>query len=385
MKKSEALQTNKISQKGGESISPLFSMTSDLKDVEKERTLAKTYNSINTTRGKPSRSESGIKEDRKKQITMVRPNTHGSVEVPRRREDKVVDLPLQQDLSKSTIEAIHLFRSLMEKYRERQIDLHIAFLDLEKAYDSVPKLAEGLNNKPEHLREALEENGPWVIREKTEYLRCDFGMDVTAHNEEVDISIGDQILQLKESFRYSGSVIHKSRRIDDHVTHRIRVGWVRWKATSEVLCDKKVPFKLKGKCYRVAIRSAILYGSECWPVIRAQANKVEVAELRTLRWTYGKTMLDMIPNGVFRTLLEVETIISKMRKGNKRWCGHVRRRPQQAPIRRFEALIVDGKRRRDRPKLRWDDRLKLDMKELLLSEDMTSDRNAWRDRISICG
>nr|GEW73592.1 retrovirus-related Pol polyprotein LINE-1 [Tanacetum cinerariifolium] len=38
----------------------------------------------------------------------------------------------------SSIEALHLIRSIMEKYRERQRDLHLAFLDLEKAYDSVP-------------------------------------------------------------------------------------------------------------------------------------------------------------------------------------------------------------------------------------------------------
>ncbi|GJZ12281.1 hypothetical protein Tco_0547511 [Tanacetum coccineum] len=54
-------------------------------------------------------------------------------------------------------------------------------------------------------------------------------------------------------------------------------------------------------------------------------------------------------------------------------------------VRRVEALFVDGLRRRGRPKLRWDDRLKQDMKDLLLSEDMTSDRNAWRDRINIGG
>ncbi|GJU18287.1 retrovirus-related pol polyprotein LINE-1 [Tanacetum coccineum] len=40
---------------------------------------------------------------------------------------------------RSTTEAIHLLRSLMEKYRERQRDLHMAFLDLEKAYDSIPR------------------------------------------------------------------------------------------------------------------------------------------------------------------------------------------------------------------------------------------------------
>ncbi|GJT16046.1 hypothetical protein Tco_0874752 [Tanacetum coccineum] len=96
----------------------------------------------------------------------------------------------------------------------------------------------------------------------------------------------------------------------------------------------------------------MLYGSECWPITKAQANRVEVAELRMLRL---------------------------------RWFGHVKRRPQSAPVRRVEAMLVEGSRRRGRPKLRWEDRIKLDMKELLLSEDMASDRNEWRDKIKISG
>ncbi|GJW96353.1 hypothetical protein Tco_0178161 [Tanacetum coccineum] len=124
---------------------------------------------------------------------------------------------------------------------------------------------------------------------------------------------------------------------------------------------------------------------ECWPITKALANKVEVAELRMLRWTCGRTLLDMIPNRVYRALLEVETIINKKREGRLRWFGHVRRRPQSSPVRRVEALIVDSLRRRGRPKLRWEDKVKHDMKELLLSEDMTSDRNEWRARIRLGG
>nr|GEW41840.1 protein transport protein SEC24-like CEF [Tanacetum cinerariifolium] len=81
--------------------------------------------------------------------------------------------------------------------------------------------------------------------------------------------------------------------------------------------------------------------------------------------------------------LRLVTIFNKMREGRLRWFGHVKRRPQSAPIRRVESLTVDGARRRGRPKLRWEDRLKTDLKEMLLSEDMTYDRNAWRIRIRV--
>ncbi|GKC39877.1 hypothetical protein Tco_1052261 [Tanacetum coccineum] len=71
-----------------------------------------------------------------------------------------------------------------------------------------------------------------------------------------------------------------------------------------------------------------------------------------LRWIYGKTMIDMIPNGVFRAELDVDSIVDKMREGRLRWFGHVKRRPQNALVTRVEAMEVEGSRRRGRPKLR---------------------------------
>ncbi|GJU84152.1 hypothetical protein Tco_1291698 [Tanacetum coccineum] len=104
-----------------------------------------------------------------------------------------------------------------------------------------------------------------------------------------------------------------------------------------------------------------------------------------LRWTCDKTMVDMIPNEVFRAGLDVNSIINKMRERRLRWFRHVKRRPQNASVRRVEAMFVEGSRIRGRPKLRWEDRLKQNIMELLLSVDMTSDRNAWRDKIRISG
>ena len=42
-------------------------------------------------------------------------------------------------LGRSTTEAIHLLRQLIERFRERRKNLHMIFIDLEKTYDKVPR------------------------------------------------------------------------------------------------------------------------------------------------------------------------------------------------------------------------------------------------------
>ncbi|RZB64914.1 hypothetical protein D0Y65_041114 [Glycine soja] len=195
---------------------------------------------------------------------------------------------------------------------------------------------EELNERLETWRRALETHGFRLSRSKSEYMECKFNKRRRVSNSEV--KIGDHIIPLVTRFKYLGSVIQDDGEIEGDVNHRIQAGWMKWRKASGVLCDAKVPIKLKGKFYRTAVRPAILYGTECWAVKSQHENKVGVAEMRMLRWMCGKTRQDKIRNEAIRERVGVAPIVEKMVENRLRWFGHVERRPVDSVVRRVDQM-----------------------------------------------
>jgi hypothetical protein len=84
-----------------------------------------------------------------------------------------------------------------------------------------------------------------------------------------------------------------------------------------------VPHKLKGKFYRTAIRSAILYGAECWPTKRRHVQQLSIAEMRMLRWFYGHTRRDRARNDDIRDRVGMALIEEKLIQHRLRWFGYI--------------------------------------------------------------
>ena len=110
---------------------------------------------------------------------------------------------------------------------------------------------------------------------------CDFS---ASRHEGGDLSLDGQVVAHKDTFWYFGSMLQKNSDIDEDVRHRISAGWLKWRQASGVLCDRRVPQKLKGKFYRTAIHPVMLYGAECWPTKRRHVQQLSVVEMLMLRW-----------------------------------------------------------------------------------------------------
>ena len=46
-----------------------------------------------------------------------------------------------------------------------------------------------------------------------------------------------------------------------------------------VLCDYKIPIKLKRKFYKTVVLLAMLYGTECWTVKKQNIHKMNVSKM----------------------------------------------------------------------------------------------------------
>ena len=161
---------------------------------------------------------------------------------------------------------------------------------------------EVVEKKLEEWRRAMEDRGLKINRKKTVYLRFNVNGNLDGN---LDINLQGQNLEQVNTFKYLGATLAENGDLDAEMTHRIQSGWQNWKRVSGILCDRRISMRVKGKVYKTVVRPAIMYGAETWAVKKAQEKKLDVAEMRMLRWMSGVTKLDRIRNERIRGTTKV--------------------------------------------------------------------------------
>ena len=123
---------------------------------------------------------------------------------------------------------------------------------------------EAVERRLESCKYALERRGMKVSRSKTEYLCINGGKD----NERVKME--DTKMPRVKEFKYLGSTVQESGDCEMEVKKRLQARWNGWRRVSGVICDRRLPARVKGKVYSLVVRPAIVMDLRQW---QSQRNK----------------------------------------------------------------------------------------------------------------
>jgi hypothetical protein len=136
------------------------------------------------------------------------------------------------------------------------------------------------------------------------------------------------------------------------------------------------------------IRSLVLCGCETWSLTVREEHRLRVFENRVLRRTFGPERDEVteewrkLYSGELRNLYSSPDIIRQIKSRRMRWAGHVARMGEGRKVYRVLEGNPEGKRPLGRPRLSWEDGIKMYTREIACGSvewiQLAQDRDRWR-------
>jgi hypothetical protein len=127
---------------------------------------------------------------------------------------------------------------------------------------------------------------------------------------------------------------------------------------------------VKVKIYKTIILPVVLYWCETWSLTLREEHRLRVFEDRVLRGIFGPKRDGVtgewrkLHNGELHNLYSSPDIIWQIKSRRMRWAGHVARMGEGTNVYRVLVGKPEGKRPLERPRRRWEDEIKMDLREI---------------------
>ena len=127
--------------------------------------------------------------------------------------------------------------------------------------------------------------------------------------------------------------------------------------------------KLKIKMYRTIILPVVLYGCETWSLTLREERRLRVFENRVLR-IFGPKRDEVtgewrkLHNEELNNLYSSSNIVRVIKSRRIRWAGHVARVGEGRGVYRVLVGKPEGRRPLGRPRHRWEDNIRMDLREV---------------------
>jgi hypothetical protein len=159
-------------------------------------------------------------------------------------------------------------------------------------------------------------------------------------------------------FIYLGTAVTNKNGIHIEIKNRLNLGNPLYHSVQNLLSSHLLPKNLKIKIYKTIILPVVLYECESWSLVLRE-NRLRVCENRVLRRIFGAKMEEMVRGWKRQHNEELHILYASPRR--MRWMGHA---PCMGEMHtKFWSENLKG-RDSGRPRHRWEDNIKMDVREI---------------------
>ena len=238
--------------------------------------------------------------------------------------------------------------------------------------------AEEMQKIVDAFTDASKKFGLKINTKKTEVL---YQPNSTRTREREDIMVDGNKLN---SELYLGSIISSDGCIDNEIQRRMAKASATFGRLRQRLWNNHhVSMWVKGKTCRAIVLSTLLYGAESWTVYRRQVKKLHAFMMRHLRSIMRIIWRDKVTNKEIFERTGLPSMEDLLIRKNLRWTGHLMRMsPDRLPKQVLYSQLSSGQRKRGRPRLRFKDTIKRNLKMRDIKIDswtlLSQPRDKWR-------